>query len=570
MKPANPNAYTAIARGPTIVDRNERNSPLPSLGGANLSEAGNDRTPERASDEPTPRAEALAFLQAFVAELVNLVGQPQGPASAAVTAGTIEKVGLTASGCLEEMARNRLGYESCASADQYSDIITELKNRIGGEFSRVASSPGIVRVVNTRCPFGARVRDAPDLCRMTSSVFGGIAARNFGYAKVELRKRIALGDPGCEVCVYLNPKVAQGRDGTEYSSEGEQVVSRADGQAVKARFDQRIRERWCALEAGNPQRSVPMIVAESRAMRDALYAVEVVAPTAATVLLTGETGCGKELMARSVHTLSDRWKNPLVIVNCGAIPESLIETALFGHEKGAFTGASEMHHGYFQRAEKGTLFLDEIDSISLSAQAKLLRVLQEGEYERVGGKRTLTADVRIIAASNRDMGAMVASGNFRRDLFYRLNVVPINIPPLRERGEDLFPIIEHVLGRLAERYHAPPKALGENATHKARNYSWPGNIRELENVFERAFIFSPSRVIEDIDVELPQEETTDTGASWRSRKQRAAREAEAQTLITALRRSHGKVSDVADQMGITARAVRMKLRAHGISAQNFR
>lgn len=154
-------------------------------------------------------------------------------------------------------------------------------------------------------------------------------------------------------------------------------------------------------------------------------------------MITGETGCGKELVARALHGLSARRDKPMVTVNCGAIPENLVETALFGHEKGAFTGAYEVHHGYFERAEKGTLFLDEIDSLPLSAQAKLLRVIQEGEYERVGGKRHLRSDVRIIAASNREIVAMVDAGHFRRDLFYRLNVVPIAIPPLRERPEDI-------------------------------------------------------------------------------------------------------------------------------------
>jgi DNA-binding NtrC family response regulator len=305
-------------------------------------------------------------------------------------------------------------------------------------------------------------------------------------------------------------------------------------------------------------------------VREALRAVEVVAPTTATVLLTGETGCGKELMARAVHALSSRWRRPLVTVNCGAVPENLVETTLFGHEKGAFTGACEVHNGYFERAEKGTLFLDEINSIPLSAQAKLLRVLQEGEFERVGGKRTLQADVRIIAASNRDIRAMVESQQFRDDLFYRLNVVPIDIPPLRERAEDLLPLIDHILNRLAGRYGTPKKVLSDVAKAKAMRYAWPGNIRELENVFERALIFSPGPTIDDIDVQPPIEGAAAAGQSWRVHKQTAAKEAEAGALIAAMKRGGGDVVKVADLMGITPRAVRMKLKTHGLTASDFR
>lgn len=178
---------------------------------------------------------------------------------------------------------------------------------------------------------------------------------------------IALGHAGCEVKVYLDPEQAAGKQGTEYRRDGEQLCSDASSRAVATELDQLIRERWCEIQVPSAGRTMPTIVAESQAMHEALHAAQVGAPTQATVLLTGETGCGKELMARALHTLSNRWRGPLMTVNCGAIPETLIESALFGHEKGAFTGASELHHGYFQRAEKGTLFLDEIDSIPLLA-----------------------------------------------------------------------------------------------------------------------------------------------------------------------------------------------------------
>ena len=529
-----------------------------------------DRSPLPVS-VPAPEPESLAFMQSFIVELMNIVDQQQDKAGRNGGADTVEQIGLTAGSCLEEMARRSLGHdEAPLSVADYADLIVALKNRIGGAFVVEDVDADTVRVVSSRCPFGERVKAAPNLCHMTSSVFGGIAARNFGYAKVELSQRIALGHTGCEVMVHLNANRASDVNGTEYFLEADNVRSNALARSVATKLDQRIRERWCESSAPTSGRSVPVIVAESQSMRDALHAMQVVAPTDATVLLTGETGSGKELMARALHTLSNRWRDPLVIVNCGAIPENLIESVLFGHEKGAFTGASELHHGYFHRAEKGTLFLDEIDSIPLLAQAKLLRVLQEGEYERVGGKRTLMADVRIIAASNRGIKELVANGTFRSDLFYRLNVVPIDIPPLRERREDLSPLVQHILTQLGRRYRTGAKHLGPRAREKVSRYHWPGNIRELENLLERAFIFSPGAVIEELDLDLTGMTTQQAGEDWRERKRRVAQQAEAEYLISTLRRCRGNVAQVAQELGITARAVRMKLRAHDLTAANFR
>ena len=277
-------------------------------------------------------------------------------------------------------------------------------------------------------------------------------------------------------------------------------------------------------------------------MRSALEAVEIVAPTRATVLVTGETGVGKEVIARAIHALSDRAERDLLAVNCGAIPESLIESALFGHEKGAFTDAYNVHHGFFERVDYGTLFLDEIDCLPLSAQAKLLRVLQEGDFERVGGRQTLSADVRIIAASNQNLAQLVEEGSFRRDLFYRLNVVPLHIPPLRERTDDLSPLVHHFLHRLAEKYSRPPKVLGQPAWSKVLNYSWPGNLRELENVLERSFLFAGGPVI--VDVELPGvpgigEGATGVASSLKTLRQRAVRQAEAEVIVEALKQLQG-------------------------------
>jgi DNA-binding NtrC family response regulator len=514
----------------------------------------------------------IAFLQAFISQSMRVAEQHCCEAESQ-SGGYIEHLGLSASQCLEEGARGCLGYRDAINPDQYADVIITLKNQIGGNFSRASASPGTIRVVNTRCPFGENVREAPELCRMTASVFGGIAARNFGFGKVELKKRLALDDGRCEVCIYTDAESARDKPGDEYRFEAGKLVSTSASAEVRARVEAKLEQVWCARtgKAEGDVRRQPTIVAESNAMRAALEAVEVVAPTPATVLITGETGVGKEVIARAIHALSERPDRELLAVNCGAIPENLIESALFGHEKGAFTGAYNVHHGFFERADGGTLFLDEIDCLPVSAQARLLRVLQEGEFERVGGRQTLRTDARIIAASNQNLERTVEQGNFRRDLFYRLNVVPIRISPLRERTDDIPPLVHHFLRRLAEKYELPIKVLSEQAWGKVLGYDWPGNLRELENVLERAFLFARGSVIEDIEAlpDAPAGGRADN-TSLRDLRQHAARAAEAKVMVQALKRCDGNVSAVARTMGITPRAVHMRLRSLGIDAAAFR
>ncbi|GAB5535929.1 MAG: hypothetical protein Rubg2KO_21780 [Rubricoccaceae bacterium] len=232
------------------------------------------------------------------------------------------------------------------------------------------------------------------------------------------------------------------------------------------------------------------IVGQSPALSRVLDQVERVAPTDAAVLILGETGTGKELFARAVHAQSPRRDRPLVKVNCAALPESLIESELFGHEKGAFTGATARRAGRFELADGGTIFLDEIGDLPLALQAKLLRVLQEGEFERLGGTKTHTVDVRVIAATNRDLSRRVADGEFREDLYYRLNVVPLMLPPLRERQGDIRLLVEHVLAKAAPRFGRPVPEVPEAVMAAFEAYAWPGNVRELANVVERAVILS--------------------------------------------------------------------------------
>jgi formate hydrogenlyase transcriptional activator len=237
------------------------------------------------------------------------------------------------------------------------------------------------------------------------------------------------------------------------------------------------------------------IIGQGPAMMKVLHNVEQVAATDANVLILGETGTGKELIARAVHDLSQRKGRALVKVNCAALPANLIESELFGHEKGAFTGAVLRRVGRFELADGGTIFLDEIGDLPLELQAKLLRILQEGELERLGNPHTIKVDVRVLAATNLDLAEAVATGAFREDLYYRLNVFPIPLPPLRQRREDIAPLVHHFVAKYAKKLGKPAPSVPARTMERLRGYAWPGNIRELENVIERALILSPGQTL---------------------------------------------------------------------------
>ncbi|MGD8429354.1 MAG: sigma-54 dependent transcriptional regulator, partial [Ectothiorhodospiraceae bacterium] len=248
------------------------------------------------------------------------------------------------------------------------------------------------------------------------------------------------------------------------------------------------------------------IIGSCKPMREVFERIRKVAPTDISVLILGESGTGKELAARAVHEQSERHEAPLVAVNCAAIPESLIEAELFGHEKGAFTGASGARQGLVEAASGGTLFLDEIGELPLPAQARLLRVLQEGEIRRVGSSRSHRVDVRLVAATHRDLARMVEQGQFREDLYFRIQVMEIRLPPLRERGEDLLELSRFLLEKTCRRLNRPPMRLSDDALRQIREYSWPGNVRELENAVERAVILADTTVITTDLLALPATE----------------------------------------------------------------
>jgi len=265
------------------------------------------------------------------------------------------------------------------------------------------------------------------------------------------------------------------------------------------------------------------IIGDSPALRAVLRSVRKVAGVETTVLLMGETGTGKELIARAIHDTSVRKERSLVKLNCGAIPHGLVESELFGHERGAFTGAMQRRIGRFEMADRGTLFLDEVGELPLETQVKLLRVLQEQEFERVGSTRPMKVDVRLVAATNRDLEVEVNAGRFRRDLFYRLNVFPVRIPSLRERARDIPLLVKHFLAQFQRKLAKPLQDVTPESMERLQGYSWPGNIRELQNVLERSCVMATSPIVEIEDdlVAVPPPRTTNSTITSLDENERA-------------------------------------------------
>jgi len=295
-----------------------------------------------------------------------------------------------------------------------------------------------------------------------------------------------------------------------------------------------------------------------------------VAGTDTTVLISGESGTGKELVARAIHERSRRARGPFVAVNCAALPESVIESELFGHERGAFTGAIERRRGRFELADGGTLFLDEIGELSLPVQAKLLRVLQEGEFQRVGGSATIKTEVRVLAASNRDLDEDVASGRFRADLFYRLNVFPIRVPPLRERRSDIILLADHFAAKQAIRAGKSIARISSPAIDLFMTYHWPGNVRELENCIERAVVLSTDAVIHAYHLPPSLQSAESTGTGPVSSLDASLSRLERELLVEALKMSRGNAAEAGRRLGLSERRMGLALRRYGLDWRRFR
>jgi two-component system nitrogen regulation response regulator NtrX len=311
------------------------------------------------------------------------------------------------------------------------------------------------------------------------------------------------------------------------------------------------------------------ITGHSKAITELKEQISTVAPTDAWVLIVGENGTGKELVAHTIHRLSKRNNKPLIEVNCAAIPEDLIESELFGHEKGAFTGATTMKRGKFDQANDGTLFLDEIGDMSLKAQSKVLRILQEQRFERVGGNRTITVDVRVIVATNKNLEEEIAKGTFREDLYFRLNVIPIRVPPLRERVDDIPDFVNEFLDEFSLDTKEERKFLSSDALELLKSYSWPGNVRELKNLIERTAIMHPGNVINAEDVPPPfntsgiEEGKMESLFSFDTLKE--GREMFEKSFIASkLKQFGGNISKTAEAIGMERSNLHKKIKAYGL------
>jgi two-component system nitrogen regulation response regulator NtrX len=325
----------------------------------------------------------------------------------------------------------------------------------------------------------------------------------------------------------------------------------------------RLERENATLRARLDQRSE--IIGTSAAVAELREQIAMAAPSNGRVLIQGENGSGKELVARAIHGLSARREQPFIEVNCAAIPEELIESELFGHERGAFTGALARRTGRFEQADRGTLFLDEIGDMSLKTQAKVLRALEEQAFERVGGRETLKVDVRVIAASNQDLTTLIAAGRFREDLYYRLNVIPIEVPALRQRKEDIPLLVEHFIGIFCAENGKRRKTVAPEALAYFLAYDWPGNVRELRNMVERLVIMAPRPVIAAEDLPAPLR-PKDLAGDARERSLRDARDHfERAYILAELRANDWNMTRTADRLGIERSHLYRKIKAYGIT-----
>jgi DNA-binding NtrC family response regulator len=313
------------------------------------------------------------------------------------------------------------------------------------------------------------------------------------------------------------------------------------------------------------------LVGKSAAFLRVLQMVRGIAHADATVLIAGETGTGKELVARAIHYQSPRRGKPFIPVNCGALPDHLFENEFFGHAKGAYTDASSPEKGLVAEAEAGTLFLDEVDTLSASAQVKLLRFLQDREYRPLGRARSATADVRLLAATNADLWQQVQTKQFREDLYYRLNTIGLYLPPLRERPEDIPLLANYFLRRFAHHYSRASLQLAAAALHKLIDYPWPGNVRELESIIQRAILLAPSQVLQPEDIDLPSSSHAEVSKaeSFRTAKARVIEQFERTYLHTLLTAHKGNVTHAANHAGEARRSLQRLLKKHGLQRGTF-
>lgn len=347
-------------------------------------------------------------------------------------------------------------------------------------------------------------------------------------------------------------------------------------QAVKLRQHAREQVEYLRLENERLQEQLQNhfrpsnLIGNSRAMQTVYHSIEQVADSKTTVLIRGESGVGKELVASAIHLRSSRSNKPFVKINCAALPESIVESELFGHERGAFTGAIAMRKGRFELAHGGTIFLDEIGELPLPVQAKLLRVLQERELERVGGSQTIRCDVRVIAATNRSLEEFMEQNKFRLDLYYRLNVFPIYVPPLRERKTDILQLVDFFVEKYGTANRKTIQRISTQAIDMFMSYHWPGNVRELENCIERAVLLCTDGVLHGYHLPATLQTAEATSTISRSSLQAAIDGFEREMIIEALKNAHGNMAKAARELGLTERIMGLRVKKHGLDSRSFR
>ncbi|KAA6232975.1 sigma 54-interacting transcriptional regulator [Chlorobium phaeovibrioides] len=324
-------------------------------------------------------------------------------------------------------------------------------------------------------------------------------------------------------------------------------------------------------EEGIPEERRPKnIIGNTKPMINLFKLIEKIAGTSATALVLGESGVGKELVASAIHFKSRRSGKPFIKFNCAALPESIVESELFGHEKGSFTGAVATRQGRFELAAGGTIFLDEIGELSLPIQAKLLRILQEKEFERVGGSKTIKVDVRIIAATNRSLENLILDGQFREDLYYRLNIFPITVPPLRERKTDILLLADYFVEKFNQQNQKGVRRISTTSIDMLMRYHWPGNVRELENCMERAVILSEDNVIHGYHLPPSLQTAESSGTPYTGSLQQKLESIEKEMIIEALKRTRGNMSRAAAELGLSERIMGLRVKKFGINYRKFR
>lgn len=414
-----------------------------------------------------------------------------------------------------------------------------------------------------------RLGDASDLLNRTGSLSRPDEIRHSFLCVPILRGKKVLGSISA-VRLYESDELLEKHVATL------EVVACLLAQAVelylvetvdKVDWENRQRELLDALRL----RSAPAsILGASKPMREVFALLHKVARTRTTVLLLGESGVGKEMLANAIHAEGPNPGGPLVKCNCAALPENILESELFGHEKGAFTGATQQRKGRFEEADGGTIFLDEVGELSPGVQAKLLRVLQERAFERVGGNRTITVDIRIVAATNKNLADMVAEGTFRQDLYFRLNVFPLVVPPLRDRGSDIVTLAEHFVARYAGENGKPIQRITTPAINMLMTYHWPGNVRELENVIQRAVILTEDDAIHGYNLPLSLQSPVFAGKDIRNGLEARLAAMEYEMLVEALRLHQGNASEAARELGLTRRTMGLRMKKYDLAYKTFR